>query len=47
MLSGSFQAQGRFGAALAHGVRALAHDPLRVGRFLGYPLRRLRRRAAA
>lgn len=43
MLSGSFQGQGRFGPALAHGLRALAHDPSQVGRFLGYPLRRLRR----
>ena len=30
-----------------HGLRALAHDPSRVGRFLGYPLRRLRRSASA
>lgn len=47
MLSGSFQAQGRSGPALAHGLRALAHDPSRIGRFLGYPLRRLRRSASA
>jgi glycosyltransferase involved in cell wall biosynthesis len=43
MLSGSFQAQGRLGPAVAHGLRALAHDPSRFVRILGYPLRRLRR----
>jgi glycosyltransferase involved in cell wall biosynthesis len=47
MLSGSFQAQGAFAPALAHALRALAHDPSRVGRFLGYPLRRLRRSVSA
>jgi glycosyltransferase involved in cell wall biosynthesis len=46
MLAGSFQAQGRTGPALAHGLRALAHDPSRIGRLLGYPLRRLRRSLA-
>ena len=47
MLAGSFQAQGAFGPALAHGLRALAHDPSRIGRLLGYPIRRLRRSASA
>jgi glycosyltransferase involved in cell wall biosynthesis len=46
MLAGSFQGQGHLGPAIAHGLRALAHDPSRVGRFLGYPLRRLRRSSA-
>jgi glycosyltransferase involved in cell wall biosynthesis len=47
MLAGSFHAQGRPGSALAHGLRALAHDPSRSGRLLAYPLRRLRRSASA
>jgi len=47
MLAGSFQAQGAFGPAMAHGLRALAHDPSRIGRFLGYPFRRLRRSLSA
>jgi glycosyltransferase involved in cell wall biosynthesis len=47
MLAGSFHGQGHVGPAIAHGLRALAHDPSRVGRFLGYPLRRLRRSACA
>jgi CRP-like cAMP-binding protein len=47
MLAGSFHAQGRYGAALAHGLRALAHDPTRASRLLGYPLRRWRRRRAS
>ncbi|MET0556524.1 MAG: glycosyltransferase family A protein [Vicinamibacteria bacterium] len=47
MLAGSFQAQGLTGAAVAHGLRALAHDPSRIGRLLGYPLRRLRRSVSA
>jgi glycosyltransferase involved in cell wall biosynthesis len=47
MLSGSFHAQGRMGPAVAHGLRAVAHDPSRIGRLLGYPLRRLRRSVSA
>lgn len=47
MLSGSFHAQGRLGPAVAHALRALAHDPSRIGRIAGYPLRRLRRSAPA
>lgn len=43
MLAGSFHAQGRYGEGLGHGLRALANDPSRVSRLLGYPLRRWRR----
>jgi glycosyltransferase involved in cell wall biosynthesis len=46
MLSGSYQAQGRLLPAVRHGLRALAYDPSRSGRFLGYPLRRLQRSAS-
>jgi glycosyltransferase involved in cell wall biosynthesis len=45
MLSGSYHAQGRLLPAVRHGLRALAYDPSRIGRFLGYPLRRLQRSA--
>jgi glycosyltransferase involved in cell wall biosynthesis len=45
MLAGSYQAQGRLLPAVGHGLRALAYDPSRVGRVLGYPVRRLRRSA--
>lgn len=45
MLSGSFHARGQLLPALGHGLRALAHDPSRVRRFLAYPVRRLRRSA--
>jgi hypothetical protein len=44
MLAGSFHAQGRYGRSLDHGWRALWHDPARVSRLLGYPLRAWRRR---
>ena len=37
MLAGSFHAQGRYGAAAAHGLRAVAHDPSRLTRLLGFP----------
>jgi hypothetical protein len=47
MLAGSFHAQGRYGAAWGHGLRALANDPARVAALLGYPLRRWRRRRAS
>jgi glycosyltransferase involved in cell wall biosynthesis len=47
MLSGSFHAQGLLGPAVAHGLRAIAHDPPRLGRILGFPLRRLRRSLSA
>jgi glycosyltransferase involved in cell wall biosynthesis len=40
MLAGSFHAQGRYADGLRHGLRAIAHDPTRVSRLLGYPLRR-------
>ena len=43
MLAGSFHAQGRYAEAFGHGLRALAHDPTRIKRLLGYPLRRWRR----
>jgi glycosyltransferase involved in cell wall biosynthesis len=44
MLAGSFHAQGRYGAVIGHGLRALASDPTRVSRLLGYPVRAWRRR---
>jgi glycosyltransferase involved in cell wall biosynthesis len=47
MLAGSFHAQGRHAEGLGHGLRALANDPTRVSRLLGYPLRRWRRRRSA
>lgn len=47
MLAGSFQAQGRTAEAVRHGLKAVAHDPSRIGRLLGYPLRRLRRSVPA
>jgi glycosyltransferase involved in cell wall biosynthesis len=47
MLSGSFHAQGRYGASLSHGVRALWNDPARVSRLLGYPARRWTRARGA
>lgn len=46
MLAGSFQAQGHTLPAVRHGLRALALDPSRIGRFLAYPVRRLQRRGA-
>jgi glycosyltransferase involved in cell wall biosynthesis len=46
MLSGSFQAQGRTLPALGHALRALWFDPRRLGRFLAYPVRRLKRLGA-
>jgi glycosyltransferase involved in cell wall biosynthesis len=47
MLSGSFAAQGRYAHAAKHALLALAHDPSRLARFLGYPVRRWRRRSAS
>ena len=47
MLAGSFHAQGRYVEGLGHGLRALANDPARVSRLLGYPLRAWRRRRPA
>ena len=46
MLAGSFHAQGRYGAAAAHGLRAVAHDPSRLTRLLGFPFRRAGRSAS-
>jgi hypothetical protein len=43
MLAGSFHAQGRYGASLSHGVRALWNDPTRASRLFGYPARRWKR----
>ena len=43
MLAGSFHAQGRYADGLGHGLRALANDPRRVSRLLGYPRRLFRR----
>ena len=45
MLAGSFHAQGRYLPFAGHAVRALLHDPTCARRFLGYSLRRWRRRA--
>ena len=46
MLAGSFHAQGRYLSATSHGLRALANDPARASRLLGYPMRCWRRRPA-